>query len=97
MRGRDRLLLLLRRLHRERRRRGRRTQHRAGSGRDVGCHSGAGCADRAPAGPIPPGMKTRDEVLVGLVVTVAIVLTVLGSLWLERRGLSKWNTLFATL
>jgi len=34
-------------------------------------------------------MKTRDEVLVGLLVVVAIVVTVLGSLWLARGGLSK--------
>jgi phospholipid/cholesterol/gamma-HCH transport system substrate-binding protein len=40
-------------------------------------------------------MKTRDEVLVGLVVTVAIVLTVLGSLWLARGGLSKGYPLYA--
>jgi phospholipid/cholesterol/gamma-HCH transport system substrate-binding protein len=40
-------------------------------------------------------MKTRDEVLVGLVVTVAIVVTVLGSLWLARGGLSKGYPLYA--
>ena len=40
-------------------------------------------------------MKTRDEVLVGLVVTAAIVVTVLGSLWLARGGLSKGYPLFA--
>ena len=40
-------------------------------------------------------MKTRDEVLVGLVVTVAIVITVLGSLWLARGGLSKGYPLYA--
>jgi phospholipid/cholesterol/gamma-HCH transport system substrate-binding protein len=40
-------------------------------------------------------MKTRDEVLVGLVVTVAVVLTVLGSLWLARGGLSKGYPLYA--
>ena len=40
-------------------------------------------------------MKTRDEVLVGLVVTVAIVVTVLGSLWLARGGLSKGYALYA--
>jgi phospholipid/cholesterol/gamma-HCH transport system substrate-binding protein len=40
-------------------------------------------------------MKTRDEVLVGLVVTTAIVITVLGSLWLARGGLSKGYPLYA--
>ena len=40
-------------------------------------------------------MKTRDEVLVGLVVTVAIVVTVMGSLWLARGGLSKGYPLYA--
>jgi phospholipid/cholesterol/gamma-HCH transport system substrate-binding protein len=40
-------------------------------------------------------MKTRDEVLVGLVVTVAVALTVLGSLWLARGGLSKGYPLYA--
>jgi phospholipid/cholesterol/gamma-HCH transport system substrate-binding protein len=39
-------------------------------------------------------MKTRDEVLVGLLVTVAIVVTVLGSLWLARGGLSKGYPLY---
>jgi len=40
-------------------------------------------------------MKTRDEVLVGLLVTVAIIVTVLGSLWLARGGLSKGYPLYA--
>jgi phospholipid/cholesterol/gamma-HCH transport system substrate-binding protein len=40
-------------------------------------------------------MKTRDEILVGLVVTVAVVVTVLGSLWLARGGLSKGYPLYA--
>jgi len=40
-------------------------------------------------------MKTRDEVLVGLVVTAAIVVVVLGSLWLARGGLSKGYPLYA--
>ena len=40
-------------------------------------------------------MKTRDEVLVGLVVTAAIIVTVLGSLWLARGGLSKGYPLYA--
>jgi phospholipid/cholesterol/gamma-HCH transport system substrate-binding protein len=39
-------------------------------------------------------MKTRDEVLVGLIVTAAIVVTVLGSLWLARGGLSKGYPLY---
>jgi phospholipid/cholesterol/gamma-HCH transport system substrate-binding protein len=40
-------------------------------------------------------MKTRDEVLVGLLVAVALVVTVLGSLWLARGGLSKGYPLYA--
>ena len=40
-------------------------------------------------------MKTRDEVLVGLLVTAAIVVTVVGSLWLARGGLSKGYPLYA--
>ncbi|MGH7602385.1 MAG: MlaD family protein [Gemmatimonadaceae bacterium] len=40
-------------------------------------------------------MKTRDEVLVGLLLTVAIIVTVLGSLWLARGGLSKGYPLYA--
>jgi phospholipid/cholesterol/gamma-HCH transport system substrate-binding protein len=40
-------------------------------------------------------MKTRDEVMVGLLVTVAVVVTVLGSLWLARGGLSKGYPLYA--
>jgi phospholipid/cholesterol/gamma-HCH transport system substrate-binding protein len=40
-------------------------------------------------------MKRRDEVLVGLVVTAAIVVTILGSLWLARGGLSKGYPLYA--
>ncbi len=39
-------------------------------------------------------MKTRDEVLVGLVVAAAILVTVLGSLWLARGGLSKGYPLY---
>jgi phospholipid/cholesterol/gamma-HCH transport system substrate-binding protein len=39
-------------------------------------------------------MKTRDEVLVGIVVTAAIVVVVLGSLWLARGGLSKGYPLY---
>jgi phospholipid/cholesterol/gamma-HCH transport system substrate-binding protein len=40
-------------------------------------------------------MKTRDEVLVGLLITVAVVVTVLGSLWLARGGLSKGYPLYS--
>ena len=40
-------------------------------------------------------MKTRDEVLVGLITTAAIVVTILGSLWLARGGLSKGYPLYA--
>jgi phospholipid/cholesterol/gamma-HCH transport system substrate-binding protein len=40
-------------------------------------------------------MKTRDEVLVGLLVTIAVIVTVLGSLWLARGGLSKGYPLYA--
>jgi phospholipid/cholesterol/gamma-HCH transport system substrate-binding protein len=40
-------------------------------------------------------MKRRDEVLVGLVVTAAIVVTILGSLWLARGGLAKGYPLYA--
>ncbi|MDP9204768.1 MAG: MlaD family protein [Gemmatimonadota bacterium] len=39
-------------------------------------------------------MKTRDEVLVGLVITAAVLVTVLGSLWLARGGLSKGYPLY---
>ena len=39
-------------------------------------------------------MKTRDEVLVGLLVSVAVIVTVLGSLWLARGGLSKGYPLY---
>jgi phospholipid/cholesterol/gamma-HCH transport system substrate-binding protein len=38
--------------------------------------------------------KKRDEVLVGLVIAVAIIVTVLGSLWLARGGLSKGYPLY---
>jgi phospholipid/cholesterol/gamma-HCH transport system substrate-binding protein len=40
-------------------------------------------------------MKTRDEVLVGLLLTAAVVVTVVGSLWLARGGLSKGYPLYA--
>lgn len=39
--------------------------------------------------------KKRDEVLVGLVIAVAVTVTVLGSLWLARGGLSKGYPLYA--
>src|SRR5205814_8586061 len=58
-------------------------------------HSGARCADRSPSRSLPAGMKTRDEVLVGLVVTAAVVVTILGSLWLAGGGLSKGYPLYA--
>jgi phospholipid/cholesterol/gamma-HCH transport system substrate-binding protein len=40
-------------------------------------------------------MKKRDDVLVGLVMAVAIVIAILGSLWLARGGLSKGYPLYA--
>lgn len=40
-------------------------------------------------------MKKRDEVLVGLLLIVSIVVVVLGSLWLARGGLSKGYPLYA--
>jgi phospholipid/cholesterol/gamma-HCH transport system substrate-binding protein len=40
-------------------------------------------------------MKTRDNVLVGVVLAVAIVVAVVGSLWLARGGLSKGYPLYA--
>ena len=39
-------------------------------------------------------MNKRDEVLVGLVITVAVIVVVLGSLWLARGGLSKGYPLY---
>jgi phospholipid/cholesterol/gamma-HCH transport system substrate-binding protein len=39
-------------------------------------------------------MKKRDEVLVGLVITVAVIVVVIGSLWLARGGLSKGYPLY---
>lgn len=39
--------------------------------------------------------KTRDDVLVGLVITVAIVIAIVGSLWLARGGLTKGYPLYA--
>jgi phospholipid/cholesterol/gamma-HCH transport system substrate-binding protein len=40
-------------------------------------------------------MKTRDEVLVGLLLAATIVVAILGSLWLARGGLSKGYPLYA--
>ena len=40
-------------------------------------------------------MKKRDEVLVGLMLIVTIVVVVLGSLWLARGGLAKGYPLYA--
>ena len=34
-------------------------------------------------------MKKRDDVLVGLVMVVAIIVAIIGSLWLARGGLSN--------
>ncbi|HXG69290.1 MAG TPA: MlaD family protein [Gemmatimonadaceae bacterium] len=39
-------------------------------------------------------MKTRDEVLVGLLMTAAIAITIVGSLWLARGGLAKGYPLY---
>ncbi|HUQ20480.1 MAG TPA: MlaD family protein [Gemmatimonadaceae bacterium] len=40
-------------------------------------------------------MKKRDDVLVGIVMAVAIVVVIMGSLWLARGGLSKGYPLYA--
>jgi len=40
-------------------------------------------------------MKKRDDVLVGLLVAVTIVVAIVGSLWLARGGLSKGYPLYA--
>lgn len=40
-------------------------------------------------------MKKRDDVLVGIVMAVALVIAILGSLWLARGGLSKGYALYA--
>ncbi|MEO8193376.1 MAG: MlaD family protein [Gemmatimonadales bacterium] len=40
-------------------------------------------------------MKKRDDVLVGLLMAVAIVVAIVGSLWLARGGLSKGYALYA--
>lgn len=39
--------------------------------------------------------KTRDDVLVGVVIVVGLVLAIVGSLWLARGGLSKGYPLYA--
>ncbi|HEV2642737.1 MAG TPA: MlaD family protein [Candidatus Elarobacter sp.] len=39
--------------------------------------------------------KTKDDILVGVVIAVAIVLAIVGSLWLARGGLSKGYPLYA--
>ncbi|HET7550809.1 MAG TPA: MlaD family protein [Gemmatimonadaceae bacterium] len=40
-------------------------------------------------------MKRRDEVIVGVFVTVALIVGVFGTLWLARRGLSKSYPMYA--
>lgn len=40
-------------------------------------------------------MKRRDEVLVGILMTVALVVVILGTLWLARGGLSSGYPLYA--
>jgi phospholipid/cholesterol/gamma-HCH transport system substrate-binding protein len=40
-------------------------------------------------------MKKRDDVLVGIVMAVALIVAILGSLWLARGGLSKGYALYA--
>lgn len=40
-------------------------------------------------------MKKRDEVLVGILITVALAVAIIGSLWLARGGLSKGYPLYA--
>lgn len=40
-------------------------------------------------------MKKRDDVLVGIVMAVAIIVAIMGSLWLARGGLSKGYALYA--
>ena len=39
--------------------------------------------------------KTRDDILVGVVIVVGLVIAVIGSLWLARGGLSKGYPLYA--
>ena len=40
-------------------------------------------------------MKRRDEVLVGVFLTVAVAIALLGTLWLVRGGLSSGYPLYA--
>lgn len=40
-------------------------------------------------------MKRRDEVIVGVFVTIALIVGVFGTLWLARRGLSKSYPMYA--
>ena len=40
-------------------------------------------------------MKKRDDVLVGIVIAVALIVVIAGSLWLARGGLSKGYALYA--
>src|SRR5918998_3289037 len=40
-------------------------------------------------------MKRRDEVLVGLLLTVGVIIAVLGTIWLSRGGLSQGYPLYA--
>ncbi|MDO8502558.1 MAG: MlaD family protein [Gemmatimonadaceae bacterium] len=40
-------------------------------------------------------MKKRDDVLVGIVMAVALIVAIIGSLWLARGGLSKGYALYA--
>ncbi|MGH9418862.1 MAG: MlaD family protein, partial [Thermoanaerobaculia bacterium] len=40
-------------------------------------------------------MKKRDDVLVGIVMALAVIVAIVGSLWLARGGLSKGYALYA--
>jgi ABC-type transporter Mla subunit MlaD len=40
-------------------------------------------------------MKHRDDVLVGVVVTIAFIVLLLGSIWLVRGGLQSGYPLYA--
>src|ERR1051326_4860871 len=44
---------------------------------------------RPRARTVPPSMRRRDEVTVGILVTIAVVILVLGTLWLARGGLKS--------
>ena len=39
-------------------------------------------------------MKRRDEVLVGIFVTVAVAVLIIGTIWLTRGGLSRGYSLY---